>query len=90
MGQAGNIIDPLGNVQLFDNNSNGLATVAVDQVNRNTQYNYDSKGNVTSIVYEDNNFESYTYNSDSEPLTYHQCRRLYDELYLQRRQPDRH
>ena len=44
LGQAGNIIDPLGNVQLFDRNSNGLATVAVDQVNRNTQYNYDSEG----------------------------------------------
>ena len=70
LGQAGNIIDPLGNVQLYDRNSNGLATVAIDQVNRNTQYNYDSKGNVTSIVYEDLNTESYTYNSDSQPLTY--------------------
>ena len=38
MGLAGNVIDPLGNVQLFDRNSNGLATVAIDQVNRNTQY----------------------------------------------------
>ena len=44
---AGNVIDPLGNVQLYDRNSNGLATVAVDQVNRNTQFKYDSKGNVT-------------------------------------------
>jgi RHS repeat-associated protein len=70
LGQAGNIIDPLGNVQLFDRNSNGLATIAVDQVNRNTQYNHDSKGNVTSIVYEDGNSESYTFNSDSQPLTF--------------------
>ena len=37
MGQPGNVIDPLGNDQLFDRNSNSLATVTVDQVNRNTQ-----------------------------------------------------
>ena len=59
MGLAGNIIDPLGNVQLFDRNANGLATVAIDQVNRNTQYTYDSKGNVTSILYEDGTSESF-------------------------------
>jgi RHS repeat-associated protein len=70
LGQAGNIIDPLGNVQLFDNNANGLATIAVDQVNRNTQYNYNSQGNITSVVYDDGNDETYTYNSDSEPLTF--------------------
>ena len=44
--------------------------MAVDQVNRNTQFSYDSKGNVTSILYEDTNLETYTYNSDSEPLTF--------------------
>ena len=44
---AGNVIDALGDVQLYDRNSNGLATVAIDQVNRNTQFTYDSKGNVT-------------------------------------------
>jgi RHS repeat-associated protein len=70
MGLSGNVIDPLGNDQLFDRNSNGLPTVTVDQVNRNTQFNYDSKGNVTSIVYEDLNTESYTYNTDSQPLTH--------------------
>ena len=70
LGLPGNIIDPLGNDQLFDRNSNGLATVTVDQVNRNTQYGYDSKGNVVSIIYEDTNEENYTYNSDAEPLTY--------------------
>jgi hypothetical protein len=34
MGLPGNAIDPLGDVQLYDRNSNGLATVMVDQVNR--------------------------------------------------------
>ena len=48
LGMAGNIIDALGDDQLYDLNSNGLATVAVDQVNRNTQFSYDSKGNITS------------------------------------------
>ncbi len=70
LGLPGNIIDPLGNDQLFDRNSNGLPTVTVDQVNRNVQYGYDSKGNVVSIIYEDANEENYTYNSDAEPLTY--------------------
>ena len=70
MGLPGNVIDPIGNVQLFDRNSNGLATITVDQVNRNTQYSYDSKGNVTSIQYEDGNSEQFTYNSDSQPLTH--------------------
>ena len=65
----GNIIDA-GNDQLFDRNSNGLATVTVDQVNRNTQYGYDSKGDVVSIIYEDTNEENYTYNGDAEPLTF--------------------
>ncbi len=89
MGLAGNIIDPLGNVQLFDQNSNGLPTVAVDQVNRNTQYGYDSKGNVTSIIYEDGNDESYTYNSDSRAAHLYQRRWQHDELYVQRREPHR-
>ena len=70
MGLAGNIVDPLGNVQLFDRDANGLATVMVDQVNRNTQFTYDSKANVTSILYEDGNYELYTFNSNSEPLTF--------------------
>ena len=70
LGLPGNIIDPLGNDQLFDRNSNGLPTVTVDQVNRNVQYGYDSKGDVVSIIYEDTNEENYTYNSDAEPLTY--------------------
>jgi RHS repeat-associated protein len=69
-GLGGNVIDPIGNVQLYDRDSNGLATVAVDQVNRNTQYKYDSKGNVTQIIFEDDNTQQYTYNSDSEPVTF--------------------
>ncbi len=70
MGQAGNAIDASGDVQLFDRNSNGLPTIAIDQDNRNTQYGYDSKGNAVSIVFEDGNEESFTFNSDSQPLTY--------------------
>ncbi len=70
MGQAGNAIDASGDVQLFDRNSNGLPTIAVDQDNRNTQFGYDSKGNAVSIVFEDGNEEIYTFNSDSQPLTY--------------------
>ena len=69
LGMAGNVIDALGDDQLYDLNSNGLATVAVDQVNRNTQFSYDSKGNITSVLYEDGNYQTATYNGDSQPLT---------------------
>ena len=69
LGMGGNVIDALGDVQLYDLNSNGLATVAIDQVNRNTQYSYDSKGNVTSVMYDDGNYETATFNGDSQPLT---------------------
>jgi RHS repeat-associated protein len=68
-GHSGNVIDPLGNVQLYDRDSNGLATVAVDQVNRNTQYQYDAKGNATLIRFADTTTQQFTYNSFSEPLT---------------------
>jgi YD repeat-containing protein len=68
-GMTGNAIDPLGNVQLYDRNSNALPTITVDEVNRNVQYQYDSKGNATKITFEDANHQDFTYNSDSEPLT---------------------
>ena len=88
MGLPGNVIDPLGDVQLFDRNSNGLATVAVDQVNRNTQFTYDSKGNITETLFEDGNSESATYNGDSQPLTITNAEQQYNQLHLQRRQSD--
>jgi YD repeat-containing protein len=70
LGMTGNQIDALGDVQMYDLNSNGLATVAVDQVNRVTSFAYDSSGNMTKVVYPDGNSESYTFNSDSQPLTF--------------------
>ncbi len=70
LGMTGNQIDALGDVQMYDLNSNGLATVAVDQVNRVTSFAYDSSGNTTKEVYPDGNSESYTFNSDSQPLTF--------------------
>ncbi len=70
LGMVGNQIDALGDVQMYDRTANGLATVAVDQVNRITSYTYSSAGNMTEEVYPDGNSESYTYNSDSQPLTF--------------------
>ena len=89
MGLPGNVIDPFGNDQLFDRNSNGLATVVVDQVNRNTQYAYDAKGNAVSMIYEDLNEDDFTYNSDSQPLTHADANGNTDDLHLQRRQSRR-
>ena len=91
LGMAGNQIDALGDVQMYDRTSNGLATVAVDQVNRITPYRYDSKGNITSEVYADGNPKSYTYNSDSEPLTFTNADGEYHDLTpIRRRQLDGH
>ena len=39
--------DALGNVATFDRDANGLATVAIDRLNRIDQYTYDTKGNIT-------------------------------------------
>ena len=47
LGQTGVAIDAIGDVATYDLNSNGLATVAIDQVNRVTSFTYDSKGNMT-------------------------------------------
>ena len=46
--------------QLYDRNSNALPTITVDQVNRNVQYQYDSKGNPTKITFEDANEQDFT------------------------------
>jgi RHS repeat-associated protein len=62
--------DPDGNVISLDLNSNGLAAVAVDRLNRIDQYTYDSKGNITTHAYPDLNTDKYSYNSFSEPLTH--------------------
>ncbi len=69
LGQIGVAVDALGDVATFDLNSNGLATVAIDPLNRITQYAYDSKGNTVTIINADGTEEQYTYNSNSEPLT---------------------
>jgi RHS repeat-associated protein len=70
LGQTGVAIDALGDVDTYDLNSNGLATVAIDGLNRITQFAYDSKGNTVTIVNADGTAEQFTYNSYAEPLTY--------------------
>ena len=69
LGLAGNVIDPLGNVSSLTGIPMAWPTVTVDQVNRNTQYTYDHKGNVTTHISSRLEYGQYTYNSDSEPLT---------------------
>jgi RHS repeat-associated protein len=70
LGETNTTVDPLGNVATIDRNSNGLATVVIDRINRYTEYGYDTKGNVASITYMDTNKEFYTYNSFSEATTF--------------------
>jgi len=70
LGMTGVAVDALGDVATYDLNSNGLPIVAIDQVNRISQYTYDSKGNITTYTYPDINTNNYTYNTDSEPLTF--------------------
>ncbi len=68
LGQTSQMTDALGNVTTYDLNSNGLATVTIDPMNRITQAAYDSKGNVTEITNPDGSTVTYgTYNSFAEP-----------------------
>ena len=68
LGQTSQMTDALGNVTTYDLNSNGLATVTIDPLNRITQDAYDSKGNVTEIMNPDGTTVTYgTYNSFAEP-----------------------
>ena len=70
LGVAGQMTDALGNVLTFDLNANGLATVAIDRLNRISESTYDNLWNPVTITYPDGSTDHYTYNSDSEPLTH--------------------
>ena len=70
LGTAGQTTDALGDTETFDYNSNGLPTIVIDNLNRITQYTYNSLGNVTEEIYPDGTNVQSTYNSFSEPLTY--------------------
>ena len=61
---------PWATSQMYDRTSNGLATVAVDQVNRITSFTFDGDGNMTEEIYPDGNNQRFTYNADSQPLTF--------------------
>ena len=70
LGTTGQTTDALGNVTTNDISTNGLATTTIDNLNRITQYQYDSLGNTTQAAYADGTSDQYTYNSDSEALTH--------------------
>ena len=72
MGLPGNIIDPLGNDQLFDRNS-GTKLGHGDGGPGESEYGIRVRfreGNPVSIIYDDTNKDQYTYNTDSQPLSY--------------------
>ena len=70
MGLTNQSTDALGNVATVDRDSNGLATITIDPMDRVTQDAYDSKGNVTKITYADLSTTTYgTYNSFAEPAS---------------------
>ena len=62
--------DPDGNVTTHDRDSNGLATITIDRLNRISQYLYDANGNVTKLTYPDGNIEQWAYNGFAEPTSY--------------------
>jgi RHS repeat-associated protein len=63
--------DPDGNVSTVDRDTNGLATIAIDRLDRISQYQYDTKGNLTGTIYPDGNSDGYgSYNSFAEPASY--------------------
>ena len=70
MGLTDQDTDALGNVTTTDRNSNGLATITIDPLNRISQFAYDSHGNITKEIYPDGSTTTYgTYNSFAEPST---------------------
>jgi RHS repeat-associated protein len=70
MGLTDQSVDALSNVSTYDRDANGLATIAIDPMDRITQYAHDSKGNVTKITYPDLSTVTYgTYNSFAEPAS---------------------
>jgi len=71
MGLTDQATDPDGNVATWDRDANGLATVAVDRVNRVTLSAYDAKGNVTQVTRPDLKSDLYgTYNGFAEPASH--------------------
>ena len=70
LGMTGVQVDALGNVATYDLNANGLATVAIDQDNRISQFTYDSEGNITEEIYPDGSTDKHSFNSYSEALTH--------------------
>jgi RHS repeat-associated protein len=70
MGLTDETTDALSNVTTYDRNSNGLATITIDPLNRIAQFAYDSKGNITKEIYPDLTTTTFgTYNSFAEPST---------------------
>lgn len=69
MGLENQSTDPDGDVATNDRDSNGLATIAIDRINRFLTYTYDNKGNITGVTDADMNLATYTYNSLAEVTT---------------------
>ena len=44
LGTTGETTDALGDVTTYDVNSNGLATISIDRINRISQFTFDSLG----------------------------------------------
>ena len=85
MGLPGNVIDPLGNDQLYDRDANGLATVTVDQVNRNVQYAYDSKGNPVEHDLRGSQRRRFHLQRQFTAADPQGCKRKHHQLHVQRR-----
>ncbi|WP_337175134.1 RHS repeat-associated core domain-containing protein [Paludisphaera sp.] len=66
MGLVNQKTDPDGYVSTSYRDANGLATVAIDRLNRATRFAYDSKGNVVTLTYADRNSETFSYNGFSQ------------------------
>ena len=69
LGTAGQVTDALGNTWTADYNANGLSTIVIDQLNRISQYAFNSQGDITQETNPDWTTMTYSFNSDSEVLT---------------------
>jgi RHS repeat-associated protein len=80
LGVVNQLVDPDGYIATRNLDTNGLATVTIDRLNRISRDQYDSKGNVTKHTYPDDNTEEFAYNSFAQ-VTQHKNARGYFTTY---------
>ena len=84
MGLTGQSTDPDGFVVSADRDTNGLATVTIDRLNRIERISFDTSGRPTSVKHQDTTLAQYSYNGFSELTELRRRERQPHHLQLRR------